>query len=288
MPELLKGAPAARALTEQLTTEAEALKAQGFAPCLCVIRLGERPDDIAYENGISKRCESTGIALRRLTLDADADTETVLNAVRQMNADSTVHGVLIMRPLPRHVDDAAVCAALDPRKDVDGITAGSMAMVYSGRGDGFAPCTAEACVELLDYNQIGVAGKNIAIVGRSLVIGRPLALLLVRRDATVTVCHTKTADVRAVCRGADIVVAAAGVPRMIDGSYLSAGQTVLDVGINVDADGNLCGDVDFESAAATAAAITPVPGGVGTVTSAVLARHVVQAARRAQTEAKPS
>lgn len=285
MAELLKGAPAARVLTEQLAAETAALKAQGTAPCLCVMRLGGRPDDIAYENSIAKRCETVGTVLKRVTLDTGTTTEEVVAMVRQINADRAVHGVLIMRPLPRHIDDAAVCAALDPRKDVDGITAGSMAMVYSGRGDGFAPCTAEACVTLLDHDQINISGRQIAVVGRSLVIGRPLALMLMRRDATVTICHTKTKDVREICRRADIIIAAAGVANMIDEGYVSAGQTIIDVGINVDAGGNLCGDVDFVSVFPLVSAITPVPGGVGTITSAVLARHVLEAARRAAAEA---
>lgn len=279
MAEILKGIDVVRALSEKLAAETVELKAEGVTPCICVIRAGSRADDIAYENGIVKRCEKIGIAVRQISLAQEISTGEVVAEIKKANADSAIHGVLIMRPLPKQVDDRAVCAALDSQKDVDGITDVSMADVYAGRGGAFVPCTAEACIELLDYYNIDVTGKDVAIIGRSLVIGKPVAMMLIKRSATVTICHTRTADIRGICRRADIIIAAAGAAKMIGAEYVTQGQIVVDVGINADADGNLCGDVDFGPVSEIAGAITPVPGGVGTVTSAVLAQHVVQAAK---------
>jgi len=278
MAELLKGIDVVRAVSEELKLKADALKEAGITPCLCVIRAGNRDDDVAYLAGIEKRCGIIGIEVKNIVLDETATTGEAVAEIEKAGADSGIHGILIMRPMPKHIDDGAICKALDPKKDVDGITDLAMADVFAGRQGAFAPCTAEACIELLDYYKIDVRGKNVTVIGRSLVIGKPLALMLIKRDATITVCHTKTRDMREVCRRADIVVAAAGVPKMVDASYLCEGQTVIDVGINVDADGKLCGDVDFDSASDVVTAITPVPGGVGTVTSTILARHVIQAA----------
>lgn len=278
MAKHLKGIDVVRALSETLKTDVARLKEKGIAPCLCVVRAGESPDDIAYEKGIAKRCEATGIEMRHLVLEEDATTSQVVESIEELNADDTVHGVLIMRPLPGGIDDGAVRDALAPEKDMDGITDLSMAAVYAGARDAFAPCTAEACIELLDYYNIELAGKNVVVVGRSLVIGKPVAMMLIKKNATVTVCHTKTVDMEGICKRADIIVAAAGSAGMIGAGHLSPGQVVVDVGININKDGNLVGDVDFDAADAVVEALTPVPGGVGTVTSAILAKHVVQAA----------
>lgn len=278
MAKHLKGIDVVRALAGTLKEDAARLKEAGVSPCLCVVRAGESPDDIAYEKGIAKRCEQTGVTLRRLVLDADATTGQVVAELGGLNADSSVHGVLVMRPLPPQIDDGAVRETVSPAKDMDGITAASMAAVYAGDREAFAPCTAEACIGLLDYYGYDLTGKNVVVVGRSLVIGKPVAMLLIRKNATVTVCHTKTRDIAAICRRADIIIAAAGVPGFIGRDHLSPGQVVVDVGINVDAGGNVTGDVDFSAADAVVDAVTPVPGGVGTVTSAILVRHVLQAA----------
>ncbi|MEA4911754.1 MAG: cyclodeaminase/cyclohydrolase family protein [Oscillospiraceae bacterium] len=278
-PKLLKGAPTAASIGETLQADMEALRAAGVTPALRILRAGAAQDDMAYENSIRRRFQPLGIAVSVEALPADCATAQVLAAVDAAAKDPAVHGILVMRPLPKTVDDAAVCVAVPSEKDVDGVSPACQAAVYAGQ-DTFAPCTARACVELLDHYGIKLQEKNIAVVGRSLVVGRPLAQLLLRRDATVTVCHTKTKNLRAVCRSADIIVAAAGHSKMIDKSYLSFGQTIVDVGIHADGD-TLCGDVDFDSCAPFAAAISPVPGGVGNVTTAVLARAVVQAAKRA-------
>ena len=204
----------------------------------------------------------------------------LLDCVRALNEDGSVHGVLILRPLPPHIDDRAVCRALAPEKDVDGITEYSMAGLYSCKKVGFAPCTAEACIDMLDHYGVELAGKRAVVVGRSFVVGKPVAMMLLERDATVTVCHTKTKNLAALCREAEILVVAIGHGKMIGREYLSPGQVIVDIGINFDENGKMCGDVDYEAASETAKAVTPVPGGIGKVTTAVLAKHVVEACSR--------
>lgn len=282
MADLLKGAPVSKALGVQTTQLAAELAAKGCPPTLAIVRLGERPDDLAYENSAIKRCQNTGIAVQQVLLPANAPQAALVAALQKLNADSAVHGVLLLRPLPAHMDDQYVRNVLLPQKDIDGITDLSLAGVFTGSGVGYAPCTAQACLELLSYYGIDPAGKRVAVLGRSLVIGRPVAMMLLAANATVTICHTKTRDVAATCRKADILIAAAGRAGIVDAGYLADGQVVIDVGINVAPDGSLCGDVDAKAAEALPALrFTPVPGGVGTVTNAVLAAHVVQAARLA-------
>ena len=280
MAELWKGAPVAAALTGQLTARAEQLIARGVTPTLAIVRVGQRPEDLSYERGALKRCQAIGIAVKQFILPEDSSQQDLLKVIQQVNTDPGIHGCLLFRPLPRHMDEEAVCAALSPAKDVDGITAGSLAGVFTGRGQGFPPCTAQACLELLRHYGYDLTGKRAVVVGRSLVIGRPAAMLLLHENATVTLCHTRTADLAAECRRADVLVAAVGRAGAIGADCLAPGQVVIDVGINVDADGNLVGDVDFAAASALVDAITPVPGGVGAVTTSVLARHVVEAAER--------
>ncbi|MBQ3724321.1 MAG: bifunctional 5,10-methylenetetrahydrofolate dehydrogenase/5,10-methenyltetrahydrofolate cyclohydrolase [Oscillospiraceae bacterium] len=279
MAEILKGAPVAAALTEELSRRSAALRDKGVAPCLAIVRLGARDDDLAYERAAMKRCDAAGIAVRQMVLPEDADTEAVLDVIRDINEDDAVHSCLIMRPLPRGVDEAAVCAALAPQKDADGITPGAMAAVYEGRGG--APCTAEACLTLLRHYGVAIGGKRAVVVGRSAVIGRPAAMLLLGGNATVTICHSHTADLPAIVREADIVIAALGKAEALGAECFRAGQTVVDVGIHYSqAKGRMVGDVDFDAAAPIVDAITPVPGGVGAVTTAVLCRHVIEAAEK--------
>lgn len=281
MAEILKGAPVAKAITAQLVPEVEALKANGVIPTLCIVRVGERPDDLSYEKGAVKRCAACGIEARSRVLPQDASEEALLEVIHELNADPTVHGVLLFRPLPKHINEARVCAALAPEKDMDGITDGSMAGLFSGSGLGYPPCTAQACIEILDHYGIAIEGKKATVLGRSNVIGKPAAMLLLKRSATVTICHTRTRDLPAACAGAEILIAAAGRAGVVTADHVSPGQVVLDVGINVTAEGNLTGDVDFAAAEPIVAAITPVPAGVGSVTTAVLAKHVVEAASKA-------
>ena len=281
MAEIWKGAPVAAALTERLIPRAQALAEKGVTPTLAIVRVGERPEDLSYERGALKRCEKVGIAVRQYLLTSEATQTDLMEVIEEINRDDSIHGCLMFRPLPKHMDEQAACAALSPAKDVDGITAGSLAAVFSGSGAGYPPCTAQACLEILDHYGYELKGKRAVVVGRSLVIGKPVSMLLLGRHATVTICHTRTADLAAECRRAEVLVAAAGKAGAVSAQCLAPGQVVLDVGINVDENGNLVGDVDFAAAETTVDAITPVPGGVGVVTTSVLARHVIEAAEKA-------
>ena len=281
MAELLKGADVVAALGEKMTKDMEELKSRGITPTLAILRVGERADDISYEKGATKRCETVGVAVKNIVLPADVKQGELMDNVNALNNDDSVHGVLIFRPLPKHLDENAVCAALKPEKDIDGITEGSLAGVFTGSGKGFAPCTAQACMEILDYYKIDCKGKRAVVVGRSLVVGKPAAIMLMGKNATVTVCHTRTIDMPSVVRNAEILIVAAGKMESLTKEYFSPGQIVIDVGINWnDEKGKLCGDVKFDEAEPVVAMITPVPGGVGTVTTSVLVSHVVEAAKR--------
>ena len=280
MAQLLKGVPAAAALTEALVQRSEALQSKGVTPTLAILRVGERPDDLSYETGAVKRCEKAKIAVRRFPLPANCTRETLLTTIQQINADPTIHGCLMLRPLPDPEAEWSACQLLDPKKDVDGITPSALGAVFTGRGSGYPPCTAQACIELLDFYNIPIEGKRAVVIGRSLVIGRPVSMLLQHRNATVTMCHTRTKDLPAICRQADILIAAAGQPQMVTANFTTPTQTVLDVGIHVDETGKLCGDTNFTTLSPISAALTPVPGGIGAVTTAVLAKHVIQAAEK--------
>lgn len=280
MAQLLKGLVVANTLTEVLAERAAALKEKNITPTLAILRVGERGDDIAYETGAMKRCAKVGIAVRQFLLKADCAAEELLDTIRQINDDASIHGCLMFRPLPDQDMEEAACALLAPEKDVDGMTSQSLAAVFTGEGAGYPPCTAQACMELLDYYGIDLQGKTAAVIGRSLVIGKPVSMMLQARNATVTMCHTKTVNLAQTCQNADILIVAAGRAGVVDSSFTAPGQIVVDVGINVNAEGKLCGDVQFDEVEPVAAAITPVPGGVGSITTAVLAKHVIEAAER--------
>lgn len=282
MAEVLKGKAVADALTEKNIETVERLKASGIEPVLGIVRIGENPSDMSYERGALKRAEKTGVTVRQFIYDESITEEDFLKEIVKINEDDTVHGVLIFRPLPKHISDDKVRNLLLPEKDVDGITDGSLAGVFTGTHKGFAPCTARACMEIAAHYGIDFSGKKVAVLGRSLVIGKPAAMMAMERNATVTVCHSRTGEnnMKSVCKDSDIIIAAMGRAKMIDGSYFGQNQIVLDVGINVDEEGNLCGDVNFEEAEKTAAAITPVPGGVGAVTTAVLMLQTLEAAEK--------
>lgn len=280
MAKVLKGLPVANALTETLMERVAALNAKNVTPTLAILRVGERGDDISYETGAMKRCAKVGIAVRQFLLKEDCTKDELLDAIRQINEDSSIHGCLMFRPLPDKAMEEAACALLASEKDVDCMTSGSLATVFTGKGAGYPPCTAQACIELLDHYGIDLQGKRVAVIGRSLVIGKPVSMMLQARNATVTMCHTKTVNMAGVCRNAEILVVAAGKAGVADGSFAAPGQIVVDVGINVNIEGKLCGDVLFEDVEPIVEAITPVPGGVGSVTTAVLAKHVIEAAEK--------
>ena len=274
--EILKGLPVANAINEKLMEQVKSI--EGPLPHLAIIRVGERPDDCSYERGAVKKMDKVGVRCTTYTFDADIDNETFQADFDKINENPDIDGILMLRPLPKQLDEKQIENKIDPRKDLDGISPLNLAKVYAGDESGYAPCTAEAVIEMLDYAGIDIKGKRVTVVGRSLVIGKPVSMLLMKRNATVTVCHTKTVDMEGTCKNAEILVAAAGSARMIKKDYVAEGAIVVDVGINVDEEGNLCGDVDFDAITDIAAIATPVPGGVGSVTTSVLAKHLVKAA----------
>ena len=276
--KLFSGKQVSEEIDNKLKADIQRLTGEGINPVLGIVRIGEKSDDAAYERGATKRAEKIGIKVKNYRYDADIPQETLVEEIRKINSDTDVHGVLLLRPLPAHIDEKIVCGELVPSKDIDGITETSMAGVYSGFGLGYPPCTAAACVEILKSYGVEIKGKKAVVIGRSLVIGKPVAMMLLKEDATVTVCHTKTIDMPKICKEAEILIVATGKAKSIGTEYFNKDQIVIDVGINADDDGNLCGDVDFAAAEGYVKAITPVPGGVGTVTTGILMRHVVQAA----------
>ena len=278
MATILKGAPVVAAMNEANAARCAALKARGVTPTLAVVRVGARPDDLSYEKGVLTRCGKVGVEVKQFLLPEDAAQEQLLDVIAQVNADPAIHGCLLFRPLPKQFDDRTIRAALAPEKDIDGITDGSLAGVFTNSAIGYPPCTAQACLEILKYYQVPLSGKRAVVVGRSLVVGKPAAMMLDRENATVTLCNSRTQNLPEVCRQADIVVVAMGKMAAVGADCLRAGQTVVDVGIHVNEEGKLCGDVQFAAAEPVVDAITPVPGGVGTVTTSVLVGHVVQAA----------
>ena len=274
--ELIKGAPVSAKIKEEVGEMLE--KINGPAPKLAIVRVGENPDDMSYERGAVKKMDAFGLRSQCYTFPADITDEDFKKEFTAINADTDVSGILLLRPLPKQICEKDIEAMIDPKKDLDGISPVNIAKVFSGDPTGFAPCTPEAVIEVLKAYNIPMEGKRAVIVGRSMVVGRPLSMLLLKENATVTICHTRTKDLPGTCQQAEILVAAAGKAKMLDDSYVGENTTVIDVGINVDENGKLCGDVDYDTILEKAQAATPVPGGVGAVTTAVLAKHLVRAA----------
>jgi len=275
----LRGMPVVTALTEKLTGQIEYLNKRQIIPKLAVIRVGEREDDISYEKGILKRFSAINAAVGVTVLPPDVTQDVLEETVINLNNDNSVHGILLFRPLPKHLSQERVKNIIAKDKDVDGMGTINDAYIYEGNKNGYAPCTAQAVIEILDFYGIDLSGKKVTVIGRSLIIGKPLAMLLLDRNATITVCHTKTLDIAGECKKADILIACAGSAKMVGVDFTNSDQIVIDVGINM-IDGKLCGDVDYESVAQNVAAITPVPGGVGTVTTSVLLKHTINNAMK--------
>lgn len=280
MATILKGAPVVAAMNERNAALCEQLKAKGITPTLAMVRVGEREDDLSYERGVIARCGKVGVEVKQFLLPADASQDDLLNVIAEVNAEDTIHGCLLFRPLPKQFNDRTVRAALAPEKDIDGITDDSLAGVFTNTDLGYAPCTAQACLEILKYYNIPLSGRRAVVVGRSLVVGKPAAMMLDRENATVTICNSRTQNLPAICKEADVVVVAMGKMGAVGADCLREDQIVVDVGIHVNEKGKLCGDVKFSEAEPVVDAITPVPGGVGTVTTSVLVGHVVQAAAK--------
>ena len=280
MARILKGKEVADALTAQMQKDVEELRAAGVTPTLCIFRVGERPDDLSYERGATKRAQTVGIDVKKVVLPADV-TQEVDEAFTKVNEDDSIHGILLFRPLPKQLDNEKARQMLNPAKDIDGCTDLSLAGVFTNTKTGFPPCTAQAAMEILHHFGIQIKGKKAAVIGRSLVIGRPVGMMLMHENATVVNCHTRTVDVPSITSKADILIAASGQLHSVTREYTNPDQVVIDVGINWDEKkGSISGDVAFEDVEPYVSAITPVPGGVGGVTTCVLIGHVVEAARR--------
>lgn len=280
MAQLLTGKEVVAAMAEDMKGRVERLRLQGIEPTLAIVRVGERPDDLSYERTAIKRAAGLGIAIKQYVLESLAPEAALRATLQSINFDTTVHGCLMFRPLPSYMDEKALCDELTAAKDVDGISMTSLASVFTDGHQGFPPCTAQACVTMLDHYRIPLVGKHVVVIGRSLVIGKPVAMMLLRRNASVTICHSRTENLEAITKSADIVICATGRARAFGARYFSPGQTVLDVGINFDAHGKLCGDVDFEEVEPIVGAITPVPGGIGSVTTSTTMEHTVRAAEQ--------
>lgn len=279
MAQLLKGLSAANALTETLAMRAAALNKKSITPTLAILRVGERSDDISYESGAIKRCAKVGIAVRQFLLSAGCTQAELLSVVRQINEDPSIHGCLMFRPLPDKTMEEAACSLLSPEKDVDGMTPGSLTGIFTGTHVGFAPCTSEACVKILEHYGVAMAGKRAAVLGRSMTVGKPAAMLLLEKNATVTLCHSKSEELDKVCREAEILVVGIGKANAIGREHIREGAYIVDAGISV-MDGAFVGDVEEAAAAEKAAAYAPVSDGVGAVTVSLLMGHTVEAARR--------
>lgn len=281
MARLLKGKEVVEALNEKLSKDVDELKQKGIIPTLAILRVGARPDDLSYERGAIKRCEQVGVKVNVVELPEDVLEADFFETLDKLNNDITIHGILMFRPLPKHIDGEKARAMLNPSKDVDGCTDLSLAGVFTNTKLGFAPCTAEAAMEILKHYGIELSGKRVTVIGRSLVIGRPVAMMLMHENATVTICHTRTKDIPSIAKESDIVVVATGKMESVGAESLRTGQVVIDVGINWNEEKNkLCGDVRFDEVLDLVDAITPVPGGVGGVTTSILVKHVVEAAKR--------
>lgn len=279
MDKLLNGKEVNSYLIKKLKKNSMKLASEGIIPTAAFVRLGSKKDDIAYQNNILRSCAEVGVQTQLHELEEDTATEALLHLIDKLNADEKIHGIMIFRPLPKQIDEASVNSAINPEKDVEGMNPINLARVFAGDYEGFAPCTAAAVMEILKYYNIDLTGKHAVILGRSMVVGKPLSMMLLKEDETVTLCHSKTEHIDEVARTADVLIAAMGKPNVVGADYIKPGAVVIDVGINVDQSGKIHGDVNFEEAVNSASMITPVPGGVGSVTTAVLIKNIVKAAK---------
>lgn len=272
----LRGKKVSDGIKEYVSKELETLS---FVPKLAIVRVGENPDDMSYERGATKKLKSFGLDVASYVFPQDISDEDFKNAFKGINEDDEVTGILLLRPLPRTINEKDIENMIDPKKDLDGISPINIAKVFAGDTTGFSPCTAEAVIEVLKAYDIELTGKRVTVVGRSMVVGKPVSMLLLKENATVTMTHTRTVNLKKTCSDAEIVIAAAGRAKMLNSDYCGQDAVMIDVGINVDENGKLCGDVDYATLDGKASAATPVPGGVGTITTAVLAKHLIQAAK---------
>lgn len=274
---LLKGKPVAEKIKENILQAVDDCKQNGKnLPKIAILRVGDRADDIAYEARVIKNCDELGMEAEVVNVDSNINIENFLKVLESLNEDEKIHGILVFRPLPKQLDMEKISRAIKPEKDIDCMSPINAEKIFTGDSTGIAPCTPEAVIEILKYYQYDLNGKNVAIVNRSMVLGRPLSMLFLSENATVTICHSKTENLPSVTSNADIVVTGVGRGKFFGPEYFSKDSIVIDVGINFE-DGIMCGDVNFDLVSDQVAAITPVPGGVGTVTSMILLYHVIKA-----------
>ncbi|WP_434510704.1 bifunctional 5,10-methylenetetrahydrofolate dehydrogenase/5,10-methenyltetrahydrofolate cyclohydrolase [Desulfitobacterium sp. AusDCA] len=277
MSLILNAKPVVQVMKENLRQEVAALKAEGIEPTLGIIRVGSRPDDVYYENNIIKNCENVGIATRSYPLDFSISMEEFTAVMTQVNHNRSVHGIMLFRPLPKQLDEEVIKHLISADKDIDCMNPINLEKVFEGNMSGLLPCTPAAVIEILRYYKINLQGTNVVVMGRSLVVGKPLSMMLLKENTTVTICHSKTKDMPEVAKKADVIIAAMGKAKLIDDKYVSENSIVIDVGINDDGNGKICGDVDYNAVAEKVKAITPVPGGVGSVTTTLLLKNLVRA-----------
>ena len=281
MGEIIKGKPVGDALGEILKGECEALVKEGIQPKLAILRVGAKPNDLSYERGALKKCDTIGIVAEVTELSEDTTQEQYIEALEKLNKDSSVHGILTFRPLPKGIDEEVIKNVISPEKDVDCFSPMNTAKLMEGDKTGFPPCTPTAVVEILKHYNVPLKGANVVVLGRSMVVGKPVSMLLLGENATVTICHSKTQDLPKVCSQADVLVAGVGRARMVTSDYIKEGAVVIDVGINAKPEGGgICGDVDTDDVVEKASMVTPVPAGVGSVTTSILAKHVIKACKQ--------
>ena len=281
MGEIIKGKPVGDALSEILKGECEALVKEGIQPKLAILRVGAKPNDLSYERGALKKCDTIGIVAEVTELSEDTTQEQYIEALEKLNKDSSVHGILTFRPLPKGIDEEVIKNVISPEKDVDCFSPMNTAKLMEGDKTGFPPCTPTAVVEILKHYNVPLKGANVVVLGRSMVVGKPVSMLLLGENATVTICHSKTQDLAKVCSQADVLVACVGRARMVTSDYIKEGAVVIDVGINAKPEGGgICGDVDTDDVVEKASMVTPVPAGVGSVTTSILAKHVIKACKQ--------
>ena len=281
MGEIIKGKPVGDALSEILKGECEALVKEGIQPKLAILRVGAKPNDLSYERGALKKCDTIGIVAEVTELSEDTTQEQYIEALEKLNKDSSVHGILTFRPLPKGIDEEVIKNIISPEKVVDCFSPMNTAKLMEGDKTGFPPCTPTAVVEILKHYNVPLKGANVVVLGRSMVVGKPVSMLLLGENATVTICHSKTQDLSKVCSQADVLVAGVGRARMVTSDYIKEGAVVIDVGINAKPEGGgICGDVDTDDVVEKASMVTPVPAGVGSVTTSILAKHVIKACKQ--------
>ena len=280
MAEILKGNVVAAQIKEDMKKEIEELGKIGKTPTLGIVRLGNNPDDVSYERSIIKNCEAIGVNSKVIEREVEMTTEELVELMGQLNEDKDISGILVFRPLPKHIDETKIRDAISPEKDVDCMHPLNLEKIFEGDMTGFQPCTPKAAMEVLLFNNVPLEGANVVVVNRSMVVGKPLIMMLLEKNATVTVCHSRTKDLAEITKRADVVVTALGRAKMFDEKYFHEKSVIIDVGMSVDSEGKLSGDVDYPKVSENVGMITPVPGGVGAVTTSILLSQVVQACKR--------